>query len=169
MTIDGADVDAGLLRQAFGCFPSGVTAVCAMVNGDPVGMAVSSFASVSLAPPLVSVCIQESSATWPKLAGRPVGLSVLAENQAEQCRALSSKDGDRFAGVPWQASDEGALFVDGAVAWFDCVPHNELSAGDHAIVLLEIRRLWTRAGGDPLVFHGSKFRRLDDAEGGASP
>jgi flavin reductase (DIM6/NTAB) family NADH-FMN oxidoreductase RutF len=134
------------------------------VEGKPIGMAVSSFASVSLTPPLVSVCVGDSSATWPKLRGRPVGLSVLAEDQIEQCRALSRKDADRFAGLSWQASAEGALFVDGAVAWFDCAPHAEINAGDHAIVLLEIRRLRTNASGAPLVFHSSRFRRLDDAQ-----
>lgn len=67
------------LRRAFGCFPSGIT-VCALVDGTPVGMAASSFTSVSLAPPLVSVCIQHTSTTWPVLRNRPrLGLSVLAE------------------------------------------------------------------------------------------
>lgn len=169
ITIDPADVDARLLRQAFGHFPSGVTAACSLVDGDPVGMAVSSFASVSLAPPLVSLCVQDSSTTWPKLRGQRIGLSVLAANQDQQCRALASKNGNRFASVSWQAGAEGAVFVDGAVAWFDCVPHSEVRAGDHTIVLLEIRRLWTDPGSEPLVFHGSRFRRLDGAQLTESP
>lgn len=63
MEIDRLDGDIAQLRRAFGCFPSGVTAVCAVVDGEPVGMAASSFTSVSMAPPLVSVCVQDSSAT----------------------------------------------------------------------------------------------------------
>lgn len=161
ITIESPSVDARALRQAFGCFPSGVAAVCCMVDGVPVGMAVSSFTSVSLAPALVSVCVQDTSATWPKLRGRSrLGLSVLAEDQEPACRALSSKDGDRFAGVRWRASGQGAVFVQGAVAWFDCSLHAEVSAGDHTIALLKIHRLGTEPGGAPLVFHGSRFRRL---------
>jgi flavin reductase (DIM6/NTAB) family NADH-FMN oxidoreductase RutF len=59
--------DTALLRSVFGCFPSGVTAVCAEVDGALIGMAASSFTSVSLSPPLVSVCVQNSSKTWPVL------------------------------------------------------------------------------------------------------
>lgn len=92
------------LRRAFGCFPSGVTAVCALVDGEPVGMAASSFTSVSVSPPLVSVCIQNISSTWPKLRRRPrLGLSVLAEGHDAACARLASKDGDRFADVGWEA------------------------------------------------------------------
>jgi hypothetical protein len=61
----------GHLREAFGCFPSGVTAVCALVDGTPRGMAASSFTSVSLTPPLVSLCVQRTSSTWPLLSDRP--------------------------------------------------------------------------------------------------
>lgn len=161
IAIESRDPDPGLLRQAFGCFPSGVAAVCAMVDGVPAGMAVSSFTSVSLAPPLVSVCVQDTSTTWPKLHGRPrLGLSVLAEDQEQACRALSSKTGDRFAGLAWQATDDGAVFIRGAVGWFDCSLHAELPAGDHLIALLEIGHVWTEPETRPLVFHGSRFRRL---------
>lgn len=161
IAIEREELDAQRLRQAFGCFPSGVTAVASLVDGEPVGMAVSSFTSVSMAPPLVSVCMQDSSSTWPKLRDQPrLGLSVLAEDQHEACRKLSSKNGDRFAGVRWQATDDGALFLPGVVAWFDCSLFTELPAGDHSIALLEIHGLWTAPGGDPLVFHNSRFRRL---------
>ena len=60
-------VDEGELRRVFGCFPSGVIAVCAIVDGEPVGMAASSFTSVSVAPALVSICVQNTSTTWPRL------------------------------------------------------------------------------------------------------
>ena len=126
-------------------------------------MAVSSFTSVSLDPPLLSVCMQNSSSTWPKLRYRPkLGLSVLAEVQAAAGRRLSLKSGDRFAGLDWQVSEDGALFVLGATAWFDCSVHTEVPAGDHTVVLLEVHGLQTKPDVAPLVFHGSRFRRLDD-------
>ena len=153
--------DVALLRQVFGCFPSGVTAVCAMVDGRPVGMAASSFTSVSIDPPLVSVCVQNDSQTWPKLRSvSRIGLSVLAADQEAACRALSDKHADRFEGVGWSLLDEGAIVVDGATAILDCTLHSELPAGDHAIALLEIHHVHADLTTTPLVFHGSRFRRL---------
>ena len=68
------------LREAFGHFPSGVIAIAAEVHGARVGLAASTFVPVSLDPPLVSFCVQNTSETWPKLQGVPVlGISVLGE------------------------------------------------------------------------------------------
>ncbi|MEU6698601.1 flavin reductase family protein [Pseudonocardia sp. NPDC046786] len=149
------------LREAFGCFPSGVTAVCADVDGVPVGLAASSFTSVSIEPPLVSVCMQHSSTTWPKLRGLPrLGLSVLAEGQDDACGRLASKKGDRFAGTPTTVAPDGALFVDGATLWLDCTVHAEVPSGDHDIILLNVHGIRADPATPPLVFHGSRFRRL---------
>ena len=149
------------LRRAFGCFPSGVTAVCAEVDGTPVGLAASSFTSVSVEPPLVSVCMQHSSTTWPVLREQArLGLSVLAEGHDDVCARLASKRGDRFAGTDWIATPEGGVFVHGATAWLDCSIHAAVPAGDHDIVLLRVHGLRVDATVAPLVFHGSRFRRL---------
>lgn len=151
----------GELRNTFGCFPSGVTAVCALVDGEPVGMAASSFTSVSVEPPLVSVCIQNSSTTWPKLRSAPrLGLSVLSEEHSAACQSLSRKVGDRFAGVSRLELANGAILVRGASAWWDCQVHNEVAAGDHTIVLLEICALGSDPDRPPLIFHRSRFHRL---------
>jgi len=153
--------DATQLRRAFGCFPSGVTALCAEVDGAPAGMAASSFTSVSLSPALVSVCIQNSSTTWPVLRQRAVlGVSVLAEGQDALCRQLASRSADRFAGIEWAAAPSGAIFIDGSTVIMECTVHEELSAGDHVVVLLEVQGLHARPETAPLVFHGSSYRRL---------
>lgn len=152
------------LRRAFACFPTGVTAVCAEIDGVPVGLAASSFTSVSLEPPLVSVCMQHSSRTWPALRARPrLGVSVLAEGQSDVCARLASKTGDRFAGTDWVASENGSVFVHGATAWLDCTIHAEVPSGDHVIVLLHIHALRADPDTPPLVFHGSRYRRLATA------
>lgn len=149
------------LRGVFGCYPSGVTAVCALIDGIPAGMAASSFTTVSVEPPLVSVCVQNTSTTWPRLSSRArLGLSVLAQSQDTACRRLASKDGDRFADVHWEASADGALFVHDASAWLDCSLYEEVPAGDHMIALLEIHALCAAPDNPPLVFHASRFRRL---------
>jgi flavin reductase (DIM6/NTAB) family NADH-FMN oxidoreductase RutF len=149
------------LRRVFGRFPSGVTAVCALVGAAPVGMAASTFVPVSLDPPLVLVCVRSGSATWPRLrfSGR-LGISVLAGGHEPACRSLSGKRDDRFQDVAWSADSGGAVFIDEAVAWLACRVHDELPAGDHIIALLRI--LGVRAGRDsePLLFHRSRFRVL---------
>lgn len=149
------------LRRVYGAFPSGVTAVAALVDGVPVGLAASSFTSVSLAPALVSVCAGVGSATWPVLRTLPrLGISILASHQEEICRRLSSRSGERFAGLDYRATDDGAVFVDGASAWLDCSIDSILPAGDHDIIVFRVHDLDADPRVPPLVFHGSKFGRL---------
>src|SRR5690349_20004742 len=90
-------VDTSDLRRVFGALPSGVVAVCALVDGEPVGTIYSSFPSVSLDPPLVSICAAHSSETWPTLrAATRLGMSVPGVSHADAARKLSSRRGDRF-------------------------------------------------------------------------
>ncbi len=164
MELRACPADSDELRRTFGCFPSGVTAICGLGDGVPMGMAASSFTPVSIDPPLVSVCVQNSSTTWPILRSLPrLGLSVLAEGQDQTCISLSRKAGDRFAGVSWVSRPNGTVFVRGASAWWDCRIHDEVTAGDHTIVLLQICALGANPHTPPLVFHGSRFRRLAEA------
>ncbi len=160
--IDGTEAfDGAALRRAYSCFPSGVTALCGLVDGRPDGMAASSFTSVSLEPPLVSVCVAHTSTTWPRLAELPtLGVSVLAEGHAALARSLASKSGDRFADASWMATDTGAVLLDGSALWLECVVDDLVRAGDHDIVLLGIRSLRTFPDVAPMVFHGSAFRQL---------
>ncbi|WP_218040336.1 flavin reductase family protein [Actinomadura sp. WMMB 499] len=107
------------------------------------------------------MCLRNSSSTWPRLRrGRRLGVSVLAEQHNDACRALSLRSGDRFAGVDWSACAAGAVFVLGAVAWLECSIEEELPAGDHTIALLAVHALRVDAGRRPLIFHGSRFGRL---------
>src|SRR3546814_14278913 len=103
------EVGPAQLRAAFGCSPSGITAVCALIDGKPVGMAASSFTSVSLDPPLVSVCIQNRSKTWrqPRSVLR-MGVSVLASGQALDCRHLARPAGARLESVAGVHAEKGS-------------------------------------------------------------
>jgi flavin reductase (DIM6/NTAB) family NADH-FMN oxidoreductase RutF len=153
--------DQALLRQAFGCFPSGVTAFCGLLDGRAEGMAASSFTSVSLEPPLVSVCVAKTSTTWPKLATLDrLGLSVLADDHAPIAKSLSAKNGDRFSGVDWEATDSGAVFVHGSTLWLECAPFKRVDAGDHEIVVLQIMALMMYPDVAPMIFHASSFRQM---------
>lgn len=149
------------LRAAFGQFPSGVTAICANRDGLPVGMAMSTFVPVSLEPPLVAVCVQRSSRTWPVLRSLArLGVSVLAENHGESARALAARNGDRFQAVTHESTQSGAIRIADSLAYFECSVAEEFTAGDHLLALLQVHDLDTAAGHSPLVFHRSTFGRL---------
>ena len=160
-------LDPAALRQAFGAFPSGVVAVAARVDGDLVGLAASSFTSVSLEPALVSFSIADGSSTWPVLrrAGR-LGLSVLADHHGGACRQLAGPAAHRFDGLDVVDTDGGAVVLHDAVTAFQCVVREEIEAGDHTIVLLELEEVHEGAGW-PLVFHRSAFARIRESFGGA--
>ncbi|UVJ39330.1 flavin reductase family protein [Arthrobacter sp. CJ23] len=157
-TVDGS----ASIKAAFSQFPSGVAAFSAMVDFVPEALVASSFTvGVSLDPPLVMFAVQNSSTTWPKLRQAPrLGISVLAEGQEAACLQLSSKRGDRFAGLDTSVSDTGAVLIDGAVLGFECEIVSETPAGDHAIVVLEVKSTAINHGSKPLVYHGAAFRQL---------
>ncbi|TJY67188.1 flavin reductase family protein [Arthrobacter sp. CAU 1506] len=154
------------LKGAFSCFPSGVVAICSMIQGEPVGMVASTFTPVSLDPPLVSVCMDRQSSTWPRLRNaNALGISVLSEEQGTMCRQLSSKFLERFNGLQLQVSDSGAAFIEGASATFDCTIDSVIPAGDHFLVLLWIQALKSHLDQVPLVYHGSSFKQLKGVVG----
>ena len=155
------DLSPSSLREAFSHVPSGVVAIAAEVDGVRLGMAASTFVPVSLDPPLVSFCVQNTSETWPRLARLPVlGISVLGEQHDEAVRTLAAKDGDRFAGLQTVSSAAGAVFVEGTCVWLESAIEQLVPAGDHTIVLLRIRDIRVQPAVSPIVFHRSGFRRL---------
>ncbi|MGK9269513.1 flavin reductase family protein [Williamsia muralis] len=157
-------LDGTALRRAFAHIPAGVIAICADTGTERIGMAASTFVPVSLNPPLVSFCVQNTSTTWPKLAALPrLGVSVLSADHDTAARVLAAKNGDRFAGIETQTHDGGALFVTGCGIWMDVTVHQEILAGDHTIVVMRINAVHsgnTDVGVEPIVFHRSAFRKL---------
>jgi flavin reductase (DIM6/NTAB) family NADH-FMN oxidoreductase RutF len=152
---------ASTLRDAFGHFPSGVVAIAAEVSGVRVGLAASTFVPVSLEPPLVSFCVQNTSTTWPKLKDLPkLGISVLGESHDEAAKTLAAKTGDRFAGLETVSSESGAVFIKGTGLWLESAIEQLIPAGDHIIVVLRVSEVRVDAEVAPIVFHRSAFRRL---------
>ena len=155
------DLSPTTLREAFGHFPSGVIAIAAEVDGIKVGLAASTFVPVSLEPPLVSFCVQNTSETWPRLKGLPyLGISVLGESHDEAARTLAAKTGDRFAGLQTTSTETGAVFVEGTSMWLESSIEQLIPAGDHTIVILRVSGITVHAEVAPIVFHRSTFRRL---------
>lgn len=156
------------LRSAFSHFPSGVAALAGVAQGVKEGLVASSFTvGVSLEPALVSVAVQNTSRTWPRLKqAERIGISILGEGQTTVCRQLAAKEGDRFAGLDVRSTDHGALLLNGAALWLDTTVYAELPAGDHTMVLLEVHGVQDHSSEhEPIVFHRSAFRNLRTAEG----
>lgn len=138
------DIDQATFREVLGHYPTGVTVVTGMSDRDePVGMVVGSFSSVSLEPPLVSFMPMTDSQTYRTLRASPVYcINVLAHDQRDECRILSTRDPDKFENVSWRTSRYSVPEIDGAVAYIHCRPESTIKAGDHLIVLcraLEVR------------------------------
>jgi len=156
------DLDPSRLREAFGVFPSGVIAVAARVDDVLVGLAASSFTSVSLEPALVSFSVANTSKTWPTLRqASHLGLTVLADHHDDVCRQLAGPVEHRFDGLDVSSTDQGATTIDDGLARFDCTIYREVEAGDHTLVLLQLHAVDQSDTSLPLVFHRSAFGRLE--------
>ena len=146
--------DSSTLRKVFGHYPTGVVVAAAMNDGQPVGMAIGSFSSVSLDPPLVSFMADRSSTSFPGI--REAGsfcVNVLAEDQETVCRTFAMRGADKFAGVGWSpAPATGSPLLDDVVAWVDCDIADVIEAGDHHIVLGRVRDLGASPQRSPLLF-----------------
>jgi 3-hydroxy-9,10-secoandrosta-1,3,5(10)-triene-9,17-dione monooxygenase reductase component len=147
--IQSAEVDERTLRTAFGRFATGV----AFVTTERDGLIVSSFAAVSLRPPLVSFCPARDSLTWQRMrrAGR-FTVHVLDEQSGGFVRRAAVPGADRFA--------EPSV-LDDALASLDCELAAEHVAGDHWIVVGRVLRLHVVEDGRPLVYFGGGFGRFE--------
>lgn len=155
-------VDGQKFRHVLGHFLTGVTIITSVdvETGEPVGLAASSFTSVSMDPPLVLFCAAKSSSTWPKIAasGRYC-VNILASDHEHLSRQFSSK-GDKFAGVAWRTDATGAPVFDDALAWIDCTIHSEFDGGDHVIVVGRVMALGDRGHGGPLAYYRGGYGEL---------
>jgi flavin reductase (DIM6/NTAB) family NADH-FMN oxidoreductase RutF len=160
------DLDPTRLRKAFGAFPTGVVAVAAQVDGRLLGLAASSFTSVSLDPPLVSFSVANVSQTWPDLRRAVhLGVTVLADHHGAAARQLAGPAETRFEGLEVASSDDGAVTLADGLAQFDTTIYREVEAGDHTIVLLRLHAIEHADHAQPLVFHRSGFGRLERSPG----
>jgi flavin reductase (DIM6/NTAB) family NADH-FMN oxidoreductase RutF len=132
------DVTPSLFRQLMGRFATGVTVLTATDpdHDTPRGMTASSVASVSLAPPLLSVCVETDAALHDLLVQAPLfAVNVLADTQEEISRRFAGPQAASFEGVGYHASERGLILLEGAVAHIECRRVTAHSAGDHTILL----------------------------------
>lgn len=158
------DLDDQTLRRVFGAFPSGVVVLGAQTEDGPQALVASSFTvGVSLHPPLVSVAVQRSSQTWPRIRTAPaIGVSYAGEVHAGVLRQLAGRDrAHRFDGVGTIVTPHDALLLAGSPVHLETVLHAEIAAGDHTVALLEVRHVHEEPEHRPLLWHASGVRTLD--------
>ena len=132
-------------------------------DGVPHGMTASSFASVSLEPPLILVCLAKSSRTRELvLETRTFAVNILASGQQEIARAFAERGTKPFATLSYRSGANTAPLLDGTIGWLECSTHEVLKAGDHDIVVGRVSACGT-APGDPLVYYERAYRSLNDS------
>lgn len=149
-------IDPGQFRQVLGNFPTGVTVVTANGADRPIGVAIGSFASISLEPPLVGFFLGTQSGSWaPMEAAGHFCVNVLRADQQELCGVMASRADDKFDGVdttpaPWS----GAPILPGIQAAIDCRLDQVVELGDHNLVVGRVMHLALGDDGDagPMVF-----------------
>jgi flavin reductase (DIM6/NTAB) family NADH-FMN oxidoreductase RutF len=154
-----ASVAPRQLRAALGLFATGVTIVTTLsAEGEPVGMTVNSFNSVSLEPPLVlwSLGLRSGSLAAFRDAARYV-IHVLSADQRELAERFAQRGVDRFANIDWSAGLGGQPVLAGAAAVFECSARSRHTEGDHIILVGQVEHCSSRSCALPLIFHGGRF------------
>lgn len=155
-------IEQGEFREVAGRFPTGVVVVTAADEGGPVGFTAQTFTSVSLDPPLVSICPGKGVASWARIA--PTGrfcLNVLSEDQESLSRTFATKDADKFEGVGYDTGTcPAGPVLDGVLAWMGCRIVAEYDGGDHLIVVGQVEDLGVGPGKAPLLFYRGGYAGL---------
>jgi flavin reductase (DIM6/NTAB) family NADH-FMN oxidoreductase RutF len=154
-------------RKAMGGFATGVTIITLDLDGEVHGMTANAFASVSLDPPLVLVCVSEQAATHAHLHARKrFGINVLAAGQRSISDYYARAERDREhaeeeAGARFDRTGKGTPILRGGVAYLECKLQTAHPAGDHTIFIAEVEDVVVREG-EPLLFFRGKYRAIGE-------
>ena len=153
-------------------FPQGVTVVSLMHDGSPKGLTVSSFTSVSLAPPLVLISIAKSSAVHEAMRdAKAYAINFLAEDQKSVSDRFAGRTGlkDRFEGLKFVLGVTGSPVIDGVRAMLECRAWKVFDGGDHSILIGEVVAAKTFNSKRPLVYYSQQYTTTELMEYPAPP
>ncbi|WP_420491843.1 flavin reductase family protein [Neobacillus niacini] len=141
-----------------GNYPTGVTVVTTTdSDGNPVGLTVNSFASVSLDPLLVLWSIDHGVSTIKTFTEQgKFAVHILAGDQQELCKTFASKNVDRFSRCKWDFSKNELPIIEGAFAVLECNTFKTVEAGDHTILIGEVTNIQIDKK-DPMLYHRRQF------------
>jgi len=154
--------DPRTLRDALGCFATGVTVVtCVDAGGRPIGLTANSFTSVSLDPPLLLVCVAKaSSSVAPLLEADHFAVNVLQTGQRPASITFATRGEDRFGATAWTSGELGAPILTDSLSIFECRRWAVNDGGDHWILVGEVRKATFESDLDPLLYFRGAYRRL---------
>jgi len=154
--------DPRTLRDALGCFATGVTVVTAISgDGTPVGLTVNSFTSLSLDPPLLLVCIAKAAASATALIeATHFAVNVLQTGQQPESIRFSTRAEDRFGTTIWSPGEYGAPVLQESLSVFECERHGLHQGGDHHILVGQVVKASFEQRLDPLLYFRGSYRRL---------
>lgn len=155
------EIDPAQFRQLLGRFATGVTILTVVApDGRPIGMTANSLSSVSLSPPLISLCIDRAADMHDVIIGaQQFVVNVLSSPQETLARRFADKHADRFDGVGYHLNPDGLILLDGALAHIECQRHAQYEAGDHTIVVGKV--LGGETGdGRPLLYYRGGYGAL---------
>jgi flavin reductase (DIM6/NTAB) family NADH-FMN oxidoreductase RutF len=155
-------VDPDTFRSVLGRFASGVTIVTAIdANGRDFGLTVSAFASLSLEPPLVVVCIDHGASLHPVLRdAQHFAINILSTDQEPLARRFAILAGDRFDGVGYVRGQTGVAVLDDVLAMLECRKVRAVEGGDHTIFIGEVETAITHTG-SPLLYYRGGYAQLE--------
>lgn len=163
MSLPRTAIEPCRFREALGHYASGITVITSHHDGEPVGFTCQSFYSVSMSPALVSFSVISRSASYPKIrqAGRFM-VNILSGEQVGISNRFAQRGTDKWQGVQWQISPLGNPIIAGSIHWLDCEIHAEHAAGDHLIVIGEVKALSQQASADaqPLLYFKGQYRNI---------
>jgi 3-hydroxy-9,10-secoandrosta-1,3,5(10)-triene-9,17-dione monooxygenase reductase component len=160
MPIPAASVTSETFRKACSKFATGIAIATVIAkSGEPYGITVNSFTSVSCVPPLILICIDYRSSILPHFRSTSFfGINVLEESQRQFSVRFSQRELDRFEGIDWTSRQTGVPLLPGVLAQLECCVTQTVEAGDHAIFLAEVVSAAYRDG-NPLLYFGSDYGR----------
>lgn len=168
MSIPRPTIEPLRFREALGHYASGITIITSHIDDEPLGFTCQSFYSVSTNPPLVSFSVMATSASYPRIrqAGR-FAVNILSGEQAEISDQFARRGTDKWRGVDWQISPLGNPIIPGSLHWLDCEIYAEHAAGDHMIVIGEVKALDAQdaATNQPLLYFKGQYRNIADHSG----
>jgi flavin reductase (DIM6/NTAB) family NADH-FMN oxidoreductase RutF len=155
-------------RRVLGHFATGVTIVTTSdADARPTGLTASAFSSVSLEPPLVLICVDHKSQTYPALRERGrFAVNIRGVDQQAISRRCASSRLDKFDEVPHTMSDLGLPLIHGALAQLECTTVSTHVEGDHTIFVGRVERARTETG-EPLLYFRGQYDRLATPKPGA--
>ncbi|WP_211261574.1 flavin reductase family protein [Pseudonocardia acaciae] len=155
-------VDPATMRDVMGRFATGVAVVTGERHGVPHGMTVNSLTSVSLRPPLLLVCLSAGARSTEAItAGGRFAVNILSARQEHLARRFAQRGADHFAGLSVERGRHGVPVIPDAFARLECDVDRHFVAGDHVVVIGEVRELRAREG-EPLGFLRGKFSDIVD-------